>query len=310
MLPKSMLVSELIKTHPDPPQYVVDGFLAVGGLSLLVAAPKAGKSTLARNLQVQVARGGKFFGRSTYRVPIVYLALEEPIEHVASEFITLGVNNEEIHVRVGAIPHAQVIEVLESDIREYHAGLAIVDPLFDALGDVDVNSYGEMNRALKEILAIARATKCHVMILHHANKRDGWGGSTVLGSQATSGATDHNAFLTMRRDGTRYFESQARVGTPFELCTLAFDDDTHSLYIASSVKDVRRAAIAHELLAVLEAEGELNVSDWRAKVRGRNTDKAEAICALEEQGLIIKRLAGRNTFWGVMDEHNRSTASQ
>lgn len=304
MLPRSMLLKELLATHPDPPQYVVDGFLAVGGLSLLAAAPKSGKSTLVRNLQLNVARGEKFFGRSTQSVPIVYLALEEPIEHVSAEFRTLGGDNEEIHLRVGPIPKAQVVEVLESDIREYAAGLAIVDPLFDAIRDIDVNSYGEMNKALKEILVIARETRCHIMILHHTNKRDSWGGSSVLGSQATSGATDHNAFLTMRRDGTRYFESQARVGIPFELCTLAFDSDTHRIELANSVRKTRQKVIAHELLAILAREGELTISDWRAMVRGRNTDKAEAMCQLEEQGLIVKRLDARNTYWRVADDKN------
>jgi RecA-family ATPase len=46
-------------------------------MSLLVAKPKVGKTTLAFNLAVAVSRGEEFLGRKTTQGPVVYLALEE-----------------------------------------------------------------------------------------------------------------------------------------------------------------------------------------------------------------------------------------
>lgn len=296
MLPKLMPMAELLNTHPNPIEYVIEGFLPVAGMSLLVAMPKAGKSTLARNMMLSVGRGVPFLGRSTVNVPIVYLALEEAIEHVSSEFRLLQASTEAIYVRVGHIPRAQVTEVLENDIMERRAGLAVIDPLFDALNVEDVNSYSAMNEALKDILYIARKTRCHIMVLHHTNKRDIHGGLSVLGSQATSGATDHNAFLTLRRDGTRLFETQARVGEAFELSELSFDPTTHRLWIEQTVGESKQDTIAAELLDTLGVLT-LTTTDWRSRVRGRHSDKAIAMARLEQEGKIVKVNEGRHTLW-------------
>jgi len=47
------------------------------GMSLLVAKPKVGKTTLAFNIAIATARGGELLGRSCARGAVVYLALEE-----------------------------------------------------------------------------------------------------------------------------------------------------------------------------------------------------------------------------------------
>jgi hypothetical protein len=57
--------------------WIWDGILPAGGMSLLVAKPKVGKTTLAFNLAVAVSRGEEFLGRKTTQGPVVYLALEE-----------------------------------------------------------------------------------------------------------------------------------------------------------------------------------------------------------------------------------------
>jgi hypothetical protein len=296
MIPKSLSIAELLAENPTPIACIVEDFLPVGGLSLLVAHPKAGKSTFARNLMCDVGLGKPFLGRHTTQVPIVYLALEEPKEHVAHEFRLLGADVQPIYTRVGHIPKPQVAEVLTSDIIERGAGLAILDPLFDALSVDDANSYNLMNEAMKELLYIARKTGCHIMALHHTNKGGAHGGLSVLGSQATSGATDHNAFLTMRRDGTRLFESQARVGVAFELAELGFDPDTHRLWIAEEVAALKQSHLTEELLEAL-ASCTLTTTDWRSRVRGRNSDKSAAIHKLEADGRIVRINNGRHTFW-------------
>lgn len=298
-LPKLMPMSELLTTHPNPVECIVENFLPRGGLSLLVAMPKAGKSTLARNLMVAVGSGSTFFGRMTISTPVIYFALEEPIEHVANEFRLIGATSEAIYTRVGHIPKVEVAKTLENDIVEYRAGLAVIDPLFDMLQVDDVNNYGAMNAALKDILYIARKTKCHIMVLHHTNKRDIHGGLSVLGSQATSGATDHNAFLTIHKGGQRYFETQARVGEPFVLSEIGFDPDTHKMWLGDNASVVKKNVLAEELFIVL-GDLKLTTTDWRNKVKGRNSDKAAAIKFLESEGKVAKHIEDRHSFWTVV----------
>ena len=45
--------------------WIWDGILPDGGMSLLVAKPKVGKTTLAFGLGVAVSRGTEFLGRAT-----------------------------------------------------------------------------------------------------------------------------------------------------------------------------------------------------------------------------------------------------
>lgn len=68
---------ELLDMEFEPLQFVVEGVIATG-LTLLVAAPKIGKSWMALDLAYQVARGGKAFGAIPVQSrPVLYFALED-----------------------------------------------------------------------------------------------------------------------------------------------------------------------------------------------------------------------------------------
>ena len=262
---------------------------------MLAANPKAGKSTLVRNLMLSVARGEPFFGRQCRQSNVVYLALEEPVEHVADEFRLLAAHNESIYTRVGHIPKASISKVLEEDITHRGAGLAVVDPLFDALEVDDANNYRAMNDALKQLLYMARKTGCHIMVLHHTNKKRVRGGLSVLGSQALAGATDHNVFLTRNSNGVRMFETQARVGKAFDLTQLGFDTLTHKMWIVEEGEgDV--GDMAGALLKGL-GDKQMTTTEWRGLVGGRNSEKAKAMKWLEKEGKVVKRAEGRHTLW-------------
>ena len=56
-------LKDLFNTPDVKVDWLVDGLLPIGGLSLLVAKPKAGRSTLARNLVLAVAQGQDFLGK-------------------------------------------------------------------------------------------------------------------------------------------------------------------------------------------------------------------------------------------------------
>lgn len=69
--------AELLAKEFAPLEFVVDGVMATG-LTLLVAAPKIGKSWMALDLAYQVASGGKAFGCIPVKKrPVLYFALED-----------------------------------------------------------------------------------------------------------------------------------------------------------------------------------------------------------------------------------------
>jgi RecA-family ATPase len=59
-------------------------------LILWAAKPKVGKSTIARVLAVQAARGESFLGLSSQKVRVLYLSLEERRADVRDHFRLLG----------------------------------------------------------------------------------------------------------------------------------------------------------------------------------------------------------------------------
>src|SRR5439155_18507176 len=97
--------TDMVDLLAEPQQavaWLVEGLLPLGGLSLLAAKPKVGKSTLARNLALAVARGEPFLDRAVRPGPVVYLALEEHRAGVAEHFTRLGATDEPIHIHFGA----------------------------------------------------------------------------------------------------------------------------------------------------------------------------------------------------------------
>ena len=83
-------------TRPDTPvEYVVESLLVSGTVSCVVAKPKVGKSTFARNLCLAVSRGDEFLGFETKQGECIYLALEEREEDIKNDFRAMGADGSE-----------------------------------------------------------------------------------------------------------------------------------------------------------------------------------------------------------------------
>jgi DNA primase len=127
-------LDELLKEPEENISWTVEGLLPSSGISLLVAKPKTGKSTLARQLAVRVARGKKFLGRKTNQGRVVYLALEEKRDEVRKHFADLGVDgDEDLYVHCAAAPEEAVLKLIQL-VKEYKPALVIVDPFKHSSG--------------------------------------------------------------------------------------------------------------------------------------------------------------------------------
>jgi KaiC/GvpD/RAD55 family RecA-like ATPase len=69
--------TKLVKEPEERVDWLVGGLLPAGGLSLVIAKPKVGKSTFARHVAHAVARGDPFLGRRTRRGGVLYISVEE-----------------------------------------------------------------------------------------------------------------------------------------------------------------------------------------------------------------------------------------
>jgi hypothetical protein len=232
------LLSDLLKEPKEVQDWVADNTLITGGLSMLAAKPKVGKSTLARNLARAVARGDDFIGRATKRGPVIYCELEEKRDQVGDHYRRMGANRDGdqaiwIHFSSGT---DELLDTLRAAIVEHKAVLAVVDPLFRLITIKDASAYAEVGEKLKPVHALARETGCHVMVIHHLGKGDRDDGDQVLGSTVLFGTVD--TLLCMRkREHYRTLSSSQRYGRNIEGMALSFDEKTGVIGAAGSVQD-------------------------------------------------------------------------
>ena len=116
-------LGDLLLEDPEEVSYVWEDTLPVGGISILVAKPKVGKSTLARNLALSVARGQGLLGRNTSQGSVVYFAIEEKRAQVQDHFARMGGSEaDDIFIHVGSAPD-EALQELENTINQHRPAL-------------------------------------------------------------------------------------------------------------------------------------------------------------------------------------------
>ena len=188
-----------------PTAYVVPGIIPEG-MTLLVAAPKIGKSWMVLGLGVELSNGGNAFGSIPVGNPrpVLYLALEDGKRRLQDRLVRL--NPSEVSHRLEFmtdIPNGQVIATI-SEFMTQHAGL---DPvcILDTLGKVmppagNGSQYGHDYSVLSALKATADAVPgSSLVIVHHTRKMDGGDFlDAVSGTQGIAGAAD--TVLVLRRE--------------------------------------------------------------------------------------------------------------
>lgn len=208
-------------------EWNVDKLLHKGGMSILSADPKAGKSTLARQLMTCVVKGIPFLKRKCEKGPVIYLAIEEQIQVINQCFRALDVSEDDpLYVHVGDIVSNHMMSEFEELIEFYKPKLVVIDTLFDFLDVESENSYKEMKRELRILRELARRTGSHIMFIHHNSKpqqHDGRrGNKAILGSTAIAGAMD--TIMILEVDGKeRLLTAQGRAIDGFYYRELHFD---------------------------------------------------------------------------------------
>jgi hypothetical protein len=224
--------------------WLVDGLLPAGGLSLVAGKPKAGKSTMVRNIALNVARGEPFLGRKTTQGVVLYAAFEEKRQDVKEHLRNLqaaGVHA--LHVYIGPLP-PDPVAWLRAAIQQHGAALVILDTFGRFLRVRDLNDYSEVTRATDPIIKLAHETGAHIHCLHHAGKGERQGTDAALGSTALTGFVDTVFILKRHGDNMRTLETIQRTGTDLPETVVTLDADGR-VALAGSL-DARRVSEAVE----------------------------------------------------------------
>jgi hypothetical protein len=204
----------------QPTDFIVDGLMTAGGLSVVGAKPKVGKSSLSRYLAVCVASGQPFLGRNTSKGEVLLISLEDPRSHFDNCLNTLGYkldSHSPIHL-MERVSHKrqETMHFLRSELlARPDIKLIVIDHLAPFLHIGDISEYIEVQNGVNELRKLARDfPHLHVLCLAHAKKvktEDPF--DALLGSTALRGVPDTNIVLLNER-GLRVIVSEARIGRP------------------------------------------------------------------------------------------------
>ena len=232
---------ELLETKPEDANYCVDGLLPTNGLSILAGKPRAGKTTLARQLAVAVAQGTQFLGRTVQQGSVLYLAIEEKQSEVTRHLQQLGISPADpIFVHCGAVPKNECLEMLIASLKQTNGvALVIIDPLFRFVGVKDSNDYVQVNNTLERLMEVARNCRVHILTVHHMKKKvteDSIDGA--LGSTAIVAGCDTFIALHVDGKGIRSILTRQRYGSDMESTQLIWDGRTRELSLGATNEEV------------------------------------------------------------------------
>ena len=282
-------LGSLLAEGDTPVEYVWESRLVAGTVSAVVAKPKVGKSTFARNLCLAVSRGEKFLGFLTRQGECIYLALEERGNEVRADFEALGADGSEpILVHAAPSPAEGIVALVEL-VRERKPGLVVIDPLFRLARVKDESAYAETYAALGPLIDVARETSTHLMLLHHSGK--GMKADAIdapLGSTAIGGAVC-TLIVLKRGENYRTMQTVQRVGEDMPETVLEYDSCTHQLLLGDAKDDAERHRCEARVLEYLrEASEPQTQAQIRDAVEGQTRGIRAALTALVRAGKAAK----------------------
>ncbi len=282
----------LAAADAEGPDWLVDGLLPVAGMSLSVARPKTGKSTLARALAVAVCQGRPFLGRGVRQGPVLLISLEDRLRDVARHLRRLGLRPEDPLL---VASEKTDLRQVRSWVEEHRPVLVVVDTIGRLVRMREVSEYGQVLEALDGLLALARQSGAHLHLLHHSPK-GGDGRDPVdapLGSTAFAGTADVVLHLKRAQGGTRTIASVQRVGEDLPESVLILGEDGCP-DLTGTKREYQVRQVAEEIVTFLagcdEPQTTRNVLD---ALEGRTELKLAGLDLLVAEGRVRREGTGR-----------------
>jgi hypothetical protein len=287
-------LADLLARPDVPVEYIVENLLVAGTVSCVVAKPKAGKSTFARNLCLRVSRGEDFLGLKAKQGECIYFALEEREEDIKNDFRAMGADGSEpIYIHAASAP-AEGIDALCELVKQRRPALAVIDPLFRLARIRDEKAYAETYTALGPLIDVAREAATHVLLTHHAGKSAKADAiDSPLGSTAIGGAVC-TLVLLKRGESVRTVQTVQRIGHDLPETVLEFDADARTLSLGAEKSEADARVVAAGILQYLQTvEDAKTEPEIGEAVEGKTGVKRRALRVLVEARKVDREGAGK-----------------
>ena len=202
---KTKTCEEIMTTVYKPSEFAVDGLIAQG-LYILAGAPKVGKSWLALDLCLSIAKGEKVLGRTVSQGKTLYLCLEDSYERIQKRLYEITDEpTEKLFFAVMAETIGNGLEIQIERFKSEHADLklVVIDTLQKVRGSTE-NSYGSDYKELSVLKGLADKLRITVLLVHHTRKcKDNDPFNMISGSAGISGCVDGSLVLIETKRGSR-----------------------------------------------------------------------------------------------------------
>lgn len=203
-------VSELQDKTLPPMKWLIDDLLPVGGVVMLSAKPKMGKSFLAIQLALSVASGGEFLGFQAQKHEVLYIDLETSQRSMKGR---ISMMTDDAPKGLYLMTPQEVFEFgnigngFESQVNyflESHKGvkLVIVDTygLIQGSRTATQNIYRQEYAEISHLNSWARKKGFTLVLIHHQNKQDDYANPVqgISGSTGITGGLQAYYILTKR----------------------------------------------------------------------------------------------------------------
>jgi AAA domain len=253
--------AKALKDEVFPPiKFIVKGYL-VEGATILAGRPKIGKSWLALDWSVAVARGGFCFGDVHCKEgDVLYIALEDNKRRLKSRLAKiLGLIREWPEKLEYATEWPRANEGGLDSIRAWIRSketprLVVVDVLetFRSRARGNDNYYASDYETTKALQAIASETSTAILIIHHVRKgaADNDPIDKISGTLGLSGGSDSLLILDRDSNGATLY-GRGRDIEEMER-TVRFNRETCRWDVLGEAADVRRSSERASILEVLK----------------------------------------------------------
>lgn len=195
----------IMNTQMKPIEYCVDGLISQG-LFILAGAPKVGKSWLALDMCLSIAKREKVLGKATSCGHAVYLSLEDSLIRLQNRLYELTDDpSDNLHFAIMAESISNGLPEQIEYCRKRFDDLKIV--VIDTLQKVrneSESSYSSDYKELSVLKSLADKLGIAIVLVHHTRKcSDSDPFNMISGSTGLSGCVDGSMVLIESKRGSR-----------------------------------------------------------------------------------------------------------
>jgi hypothetical protein len=195
---RSVTVLQGSQIHEQPIEWLWNGYLPSGKLTLLAGAGGTGKSTIAFNLAATITNAGIWPDNTRCNVAgnvLIWSSEDDPADTIKPRLMAVGANDSRYGVISGTIDDeglrcafdaAQDMDSLRYAVTRIGGiSLLIIDPIVTAVTG-DMHKANDVRRSLQSIVDFAAEMRCAVLGITHFAKGTAGKNSAerVIGSQA------------------------------------------------------------------------------------------------------------------------------